>query len=73
VTPIKPAIETAEDAILAAEQFLRRYLPNLHPMTVRREDNVWRMEFDVSMVGSRFAHISLDVETGKVVAYEVKQ
>jgi hypothetical protein len=68
-----PAIETAEDAILAAEQFLRRYFPNLHPVSVRREETAWRMEFDVSMVGSRFAHISLDVETGKVVAYEIKK
>jgi hypothetical protein len=68
-----PKLETAEDAILAAEQFLRKYFPNLHPVKVSREESAWRLEFDVSMVGSRYAHLSLDAESGKVITYEIKQ
>lgn len=66
-------LDTAEDAILAAEQFLRRYFPNLHPVRVSREGDAWRLEFDVSMVGSRQAHISMDAASGKVIAYEIRQ
>ena len=65
-----PAIQTAEDAVDAAERFLNRYHGFRKLNKVAREKDKWVTEFDVSILGPQMVvRIALDAETGSVVEY----
>jgi hypothetical protein len=64
-------IQTAEQATYRAEQFLNRYHPFKILMSVRREENTWRLVYNVSLFGqAEMAEITLDADTGEVISYD---
>ncbi|MBI4302870.1 MAG: hypothetical protein HY665_00820 [Chloroflexi bacterium] len=64
-----PVINTAEDAVNAAERFVNRYHAFRVLKRVARENSKWVTEFDVAILGSEIVRVTLDAETGSVIEY----
>lgn len=62
-------INTAEDAVNAAERFLKRYhLFHVLKRAIREKDK-WVTEYDVAIIGTEIVRVTLDAETGSVIEY----
>ena len=65
-----PTIYTAEDAVNTAEHFLNRYHAFRVLKKVFRDKDKWVTEFDVGILGTEMMRVTLDAETGSILAYE---
>lgn len=65
-----PTINTAEDAVNAAEHFLNRYHAFRVLKKVVRDKDKWVTEFNVAILGTEIVRITVDAETGSILAYE---
>jgi uncharacterized membrane protein YkoI len=64
-----PTIDTAEDAVNAAEIFLARYHANTILKRVVRQGEKWVMEFEVATSGTNIVRVTVDAQTGNVLEY----
>lgn len=70
VIEVMSEIRTAEDAIEKAELFLMKYYPFRKLQGVRRAENSWIVQFDVSVIGQKIVvSMTLDKDTGEVIEY----
>lgn len=64
-----PAINTAEDAVKAAERFISKYYMFRKLLRATREKDAWIVEFDVGVLNPRIARIKVAPATGAVLEY----
>lgn len=65
-----PKINTAEDAVQIASRFLDKYHAFTTLKKVIREGDKWITEFDVGILSTEIVRVTLNTETGSVIAYE---
>ncbi len=66
-------LETAEDAIRAAETFVARYYHFPRLLNVRKKIETWHLQFDVGVLNEQIINVVLDAGTGKVVRFTKKR
>ena len=64
-----PIVETAEDAIMLADDFLSRYYTWKHPLTARNNGDSWTVLFDVGAVATRKIEMKVDCASGKILEF----
>lgn len=62
-------VETAEDAIMLADDFLSRYYVWKHPLTARNDGDSWTVLFDVGSVTTRKIEMKVDCASGKILEF----
>ena len=63
-------IETVEDAVDAAETFIKRYHHFIFLERVVEEDGGWIVEFDTTIMGPKaVVRIRVDPKTGKITEF----
>lgn len=62
-------IQTAEEAVNVAEEFLSRYHWTKTLEKVEKIEDKWLIIFDVGVVDKQLVHVTLDAQTGKVIGY----
>ena len=62
-------VETAEDAIMLADDFLSRYYTWKHPLTTRNDGDSWTVLFDVGAVTTRKIEMKVDCASGKILEF----
>ena len=62
-------VETAEDAIMLADDFLSRYYNWKHPLTARNDGECWTVLFDVGAVTTRKIEMKIDCASGKILEF----
>ena len=62
-------VETAEDAIMMADDFLSRYYTWKHPLTARNDGDSWTVLFDVGAVTTRKIEMKVDSASGKILEF----
>ena len=63
------AINTAEDAVKIAEEFLQRYYYFRKLRNAKQEDHSWLVEFDVGVLKTDLVRIKLDADSGAIIEY----
>lgn len=63
-------IETAEDAIERADQFLSKYYPFKQPLSVKKEEDTWLLEFNVGVLSIQKVQLRLRASSGSVIEYD---
>ena len=64
-----PIVESAEDAIMMADDFLSRYYTWKHPLTARNNGDTWTVLFDVGAVTTRKIEMKVDSASGKILEF----
>lgn len=64
-----PPIQTVEDAIQRADQFLSRYYAFKRPLAVTKEEDTWLLEYDVGVLRIEKIRLRIDTNSGAVVEY----
>ena len=64
-----PIVETAEDAIMLADDFLSRYYTWKHPLTARNNGDSLTVLFDVGAVSTRKIEMKVDCASGKILEF----
>ena len=64
-----PMIQTAEEAVNAAERFLNRYHAFRQLQSVTKDDGLWRLKFDVGVIQTEIVSMAVSVEDGQVLEY----
>lgn len=64
-----PLIQTAEEAVNAAERFLSKYYGIRVLQKVVRQDDAWLTEFDVGILSVQIVRVRVDAATGSIVEY----
>lgn len=62
-------IETAEEAVDAADRFVGKYHGTRVLQKVVREGAKWKLEFDVGILSIQIVRVTLDAETGSILEY----
>lgn len=62
-------VETAEDAIMLADDFLSKYYTWKHPLTARNDGDSWTVLFDVGAVTTRKIEMKVDCASGKILEF----
>jgi hypothetical protein len=64
-----PIVETAEDAIMMADDFLSRYYTWKHPLTARNDGDSWTALFDEEAITTRKIEMKVDCASGKILEF----
>ena len=68
-----PPIQNVEGAVRAAEIFLNRYYNYRKLKVVRKKNDDWYLEFDVGILYTEIAKMTIEGATGEVISYEVEK
>ena len=63
------AITTAEDAVITADKFLSGHYRYRLPISAKREDDFWRVVFDVGALKSCKFALELDANSGRALGF----
>ena len=64
-------VSDASEATEVATRFVRQYYPLCWPKRAERQDDVWRVEINFSIVGERIGWVEVDARTGQILRYEL--
>ena len=63
-------VGNVEEAVRIAEQFVGKYYVIHRLEKVGRQDDIWVVEFDVSILGSKdIVRVELEQKTGGIIGY----
>ncbi|PKB71308.1 MAG: hypothetical protein BZY87_06305 [SAR202 cluster bacterium Io17-Chloro-G6] len=62
-------ISNAEEAINAADHFMRKYYSYMRPLSAKQDEQTWLVVFDVGVVKIQRVEVRIESETGSILEF----